>query len=171
MCTAISSCGQVRISGVLLLPWLSTASCRPRKLEAQFIARYSMSSDFITSTMKSPPLDDWVTGSFSGALVSTAIWRGPGGSALRLARGAVAWACAATGAAIVAAVAAPASVAPFRKLRRLASSDAERRLDMRFLPVTDAGHPGGVRVAWARLSRPAVRRSRRCERMHGWDAP
>ena len=94
MCTAISSCGQVRISGVLLLPWLSTASCRPRKLEAQFIARYSMSSVFITSTMKSPPLELWVTGSFTGGVVSTAICRGPGGSALRLARGAATCACA-----------------------------------------------------------------------------
>src|SRR5215831_15590064 len=134
MCTAISSCGQVRISGVLLLPWLRIASCRPRKLDAQFIARYSMSSAFITSTMKSPPLVLCVTGSFSGALVSTAIWRGPGGSALRLARGAATCARDATGAA---SVAAPAMPAPLRKLRRLASSDDERRLDIEFLPLDD----------------------------------
>src|SRR6266498_3933605 len=60
----------------------------PRKLDAQFIARYSMSSVLSTSTMKSPPLELWFTGSLSGALVSTAICRGPGGSALRSARGA-----------------------------------------------------------------------------------
>src|SRR5262245_10478466 len=133
MCTAISSCGQVRISGVLLLPWLRMASCRPRKLDAQFIARYSMSSAFITSTMKSPPLELCVTGSLSGALVSTAIWRGPGGSALRVARGAVACALATTGAARVAA--APARVAPFKKFRRLESSDDGRRLGILFLPA------------------------------------
>src|SRR5262249_49719111 len=134
--------------------------CRPRKLDAQFIARYSMSSAFITSTMKSPPLELCVTGSFSGALVSTAIWRGPGGSALRSARGAATCACAATG---DARVAAPASPAPFRKLRRLASSDDERRLDMNFLPAADPDILAVPVLFGRELSPPAAGRSRRRE--------
>ena len=68
---------------MLLSPWLSTASCRPRKLEAQFIARYSMSSVLNTSTMKSPPLEVCVTGSFGGGCVSRAAISGPGTAALR----------------------------------------------------------------------------------------
>src|SRR5262249_21584870 len=108
-------CGQVRISGFTLPPWFSTASCRPRKLEAQFIERYSMSSDFMTSTMKSPPLLVWLTGSFTGDMVSTAASWGPGGAALV---GGLACGVATVAAAGVVSAAAPASVADFRKLRR-----------------------------------------------------
>src|SRR4051794_16493791 len=72
-----------------------------------------MSSVLNTSTMKSPPLDDCVAGSLTGACVSTAICRGPGPGAFNFfAAGTVASA----GATVIAAV--PASAAPFKKLRR-----------------------------------------------------
>src|SRR5437016_13280099 len=69
MDTEISSCGQVRICGRLPV-WLMTASCSPRKLEAQFMARKSIGSVLSTSAMKSPPLLDWVIGSIGGGCVS-----------------------------------------------------------------------------------------------------
>ena len=37
--THVDGSKQAYHSGLLLPPWLITASCRPRKLEAQFIAR------------------------------------------------------------------------------------------------------------------------------------
>src|SRR5262245_39321554 len=92
-----------------------------------------MSSVLSTSTMKSPPPVVWVTGSLSGAAVSSAVWIGPGGSALTLARdaasGAAPWGLAAAGGT---AAAAPARVAPLRNLRR-SGSGSGRRLDMGFL--------------------------------------
>jgi hypothetical protein len=48
------------------------------------------SSDLKTSTMKSPPLEAWVTDSRVGGWVSAASCRGPGAAALRLALGATA---------------------------------------------------------------------------------
>src|SRR5690348_8808398 len=90
-----------------------------------------MSSVLMTSTMKSPPLEVWLTGSLLGGWVSTATCRGPGGSALISARGAATCAWEAAGAVSVAA--APTSVALLRKLRRLEST-GWRRLGMMVLP-------------------------------------
>jgi len=53
--TADSSCRQVRNSGRRLPPWLTIDSCSPSKLDPQFEAQYSMSSDRSTSTMWSEP--------------------------------------------------------------------------------------------------------------------
>src|SRR5690348_400978 len=79
-----------------------------------------MSKVLNTSTMKSPPLVVCVAGSLIGGIVSAAARRGPGGAAL--ARGA-----AANGAVVartgVASAAAPAIVAPFKKLRRPESGE------------------------------------------------
>src|SRR5271165_1667576 len=80
--------------------------------------------------MKSPPLEVWLTGSFVGGSVSTAICIGPGTAALRFALlrfalGAATWAPAATGVS----AAAPTRPAPLRKLRRLESGKL-RRFDM-----------------------------------------
>src|SRR5205814_6368808 len=74
-----------------------------------------MSSDLSTSTMNSPPLEVWFTGSLGGAVVSTAMSFGPGTAAFRGGRGAAVWAFAAAGVS----AAAPVSAAPLRKLRRL----------------------------------------------------
>src|SRR5262245_44824397 len=68
-----------------------------------------MSSVVSTSTMKSPPLVDWLTGPFDGGIVSGAA------ACLLPLGGSVACVLAATGGARAAA---PASVAPLRKLRR-----------------------------------------------------
>jgi hypothetical protein len=68
--------------------------------------------------MKSPPLVVCVTGSFIGGIASAAASRGPGGAALaRGAEGAVAARAGAVRAA------APAIVAPFKKLRRPESGE------------------------------------------------
>src|SRR5262245_11097435 len=76
--------------------------------------------------MKSPPLVVWLTGSFDGGWVSSAIWRAPGAAALGLP-------CGAAGTALAAAVgvnaAAPAKVAPLRKLRRPIAGESSRRFD------------------------------------------
>src|SRR5471030_2043561 len=78
-----------------------------------------MSSVLSTSTMKSPPLVLCVTGSVDGGMVSAAASRGPGAAALLLTLGgSTLCVLAATG---VARAAAPAIVAPLRKLRRPAS--------------------------------------------------
>src|SRR5262249_57088288 len=90
------------------------ASCRPRKLEAQFIARYSRSSALSTSTMNSPPLEVWFTGSALGGVVSAATSLGPGAAALRSARGGAACARAATGGGRAPA---PGTAAPWEELR------------------------------------------------------
>src|ERR1700730_10731196 len=81
-----------------------------------------MSSVLSTSTMKSPPDEVCVTGSFAGASVSTAICLGPGTAALRLGRGAATCALAATGVS----AAAPTRLAPLRKLRRATSGEFRR---------------------------------------------
>src|SRR5262245_18396114 len=128
MWTAMSSCGQLMISGLVLLAWLMTASCKPRKLDAQFIDRYSMSSVLKTSTMKSPPLVVWLTGSLTGGWVSSAIWRDAGAADL-FGFGAAGSASAVVGAAIAAAL---ASVAPLRKLRRAMSDEWFLELPARF---------------------------------------
>src|SRR5882762_1105708 len=120
MDTEISSCGQVRICGRLPV-WLMTASCSPRKLEAQFMARKSIGSVLSTSAMKSPPLLVWFEGSISGASVSAAVF----GGAKRLASRA-AGACAAaaiTGEASDAAAAATGAL--FRNLRRPAAASRD----------------------------------------------
>ena len=92
-----------------------------------------MSNVLNTSTMKSPPLEVWLTGSRSGGRVSTAIWIGPGAAAFMAARGALTgtltWASAAAGVS----AAALARVAPLRNLRRSGSGNG-RRFDMYFLP-------------------------------------
>src|SRR5215469_9149160 len=78
-----------------------------------------MSSVLNTSTMKSPPLVVWLTGSFDGGIVSAAASLGPGAAAFLLPLGGSdACVLAATGGARAAA---PATVAPLRKLRRPAS--------------------------------------------------
>src|SRR5207302_6061693 len=81
-----------------------------------------MSSVLSTSTMKSPPLEVCVAGSFDGARVSAAICLGPGTAALRLGRGAATCALAATGVS----AAAPTRLAPLRKLRRATSGEFRR---------------------------------------------
>src|SRR5262245_32025026 len=86
-----------------------------------------MSSVLNTSTMKSPPLDVCVTGSLDGGMVSTAASRGPGAAALRFAR--VVAASSGLAFAGAASAAAPTTVAPFRKMRRL-ESNPRRRFDM-----------------------------------------
>src|SRR5215472_6435328 len=101
------------------------------------MAQYSMPSVFTTSTMKSPPEEVCVTGSFSGSCVSSAICVGPGGSVLRggllrgvllrgvLLRGVLGAATCALAAAGVSATA-PARPAPLRKLRRATSGEFRR---------------------------------------------
>src|SRR5690348_8204166 len=84
-----------------------------------------MPSELKTSTMKSPPLEVWFTGSAAGGTVSAATCRGPGMAALR--GGAAGTALAVVGA--TNAAAAPATLAPLRKLRRLESAEW-RRFDM-----------------------------------------
>jgi transmembrane protein TMEM174 (potassium channel) len=75
-----------------------------------------MSRVFNTSTMKSPPLLLWLTRSANGGMVSAAASLGPGTAALaRSTDRPDAGTLAATG---VVSAAAPASVAPLRKLRR-----------------------------------------------------
>src|ERR1700676_2958273 len=81
-----------------------------------------MSSVLSTSTMKSPPLEVCVTGSFEGASVSAATSLGPGAAALRSGRGAATCALAAEGAS----AAAPTKLAPLRKLRRATSGEFRR---------------------------------------------
>src|SRR5580704_12626607 len=88
------------------------ASCSPRKLEAGLMAMYSKSSDFRTSTMKSPPLLVWVAGSEEGGSVSAIRFGATGLAGSRAAAGAARAAMGGVSAA------APASVAPVRKLRR-----------------------------------------------------
>src|SRR5271165_6458208 len=100
-------------------------SWMPRNAEAQFIARYSKSSVRRTSTMKSPPLEVWLTGSLVGGSVSTAICFGPGTAALRFGLGAETCAVAAAGVS----AAAPTRPAPLRKLRR-SELGKLRRLDI-----------------------------------------
>src|SRR5580698_190847 len=89
-----------------------------------------MSSDLSTSTMKSPPLLDWLTGSGSaGGIVSAAAIFGPGTAALRPSFDGSetglsdAGMFAETG---VVRAAAPANVAPLRKLRRPLSAEGLR---------------------------------------------
>jgi hypothetical protein len=72
--------------------------------------------------VEAAPLVVCVTGSLSGAEVSTAIWIGQGGAAFTGARGAATWASAATEGA--SAAAAPASDASFRNLSFIASCTA-----------------------------------------------
>src|SRR5262245_46305650 len=91
-----------------------------------------MSSVLKTSTMNSPPLDVCVAGSFTGDCVSAAIWRGPGREAFSFAGDGTGMAFAAGVAEIAAA---PASVAPLRKLRRPIAGELSRRFDMGSLPV------------------------------------
>src|SRR3984893_15617064 len=79
-----------------------------------------MSSVLNTSTMKSPPLEVWVAVSGVGGMVSAAASCGPGGSAFDRSAGMPAIGVLAA-AGRVASAAAPASVAPFRKLRRAGS--------------------------------------------------
>src|SRR3984893_12562468 len=95
-----------------------------------------MSSVLNTSTMKSPPLEVWVAVSGVGGMVSAAASCGPGGSAFDRSAGMPAIGVLAA-AGRVASAAAPASVAPFRKLRRAGSVD-ELRFGMIFLPGNDA---------------------------------
>src|ERR1039458_6972757 len=83
-----------------------------------------MSSVLNTSTMKSPPLVDWETGSFDGGIVSAAASFGPG--AATLARGCGTPEIGVLAATGVARAAAPAIVAPLRKLRRPASGELLR---------------------------------------------
>src|SRR5215468_2943245 len=95
-----------------------------RKLEAQFDGRYLMSSVLMTSTMKSEPGTPPMRGNSFGVWVSAAATCIEGGNAdgtrAGAAAGAVAWVAAvATGG--VTAVAAPATAAPARNLRRLTS--------------------------------------------------
>src|SRR5450759_3685289 len=83
-----------------------------------------MSSVLNTSTMKSPPLVVCEMGSFDGGIVSAAANLGPGTAAFVLAlAGSDICVLAETG---VARVAAPASVAPLRKLRRPVSGELLR---------------------------------------------
>src|SRR6266700_511974 len=86
-----------------------------------------MSSVFSTSTMKSPPLLVWLTGSSDGGIVSAAASFGPGAGALaRSDEAPEIDVLAATG---VVRAAAPAIVAPLRKLRRPRLGD-RLRFDM-----------------------------------------
>src|SRR5579864_4204090 len=96
-----------------------------------------MSRVLNTSTMKSPPLEVWFTGSADGGMVSAAASLGPGGAAFGRGSGegeaaVLAWIG-------VLSAAAPAMVAPLRKLRREASGAASRSdllcLDMAFSPA------------------------------------
>src|SRR5262249_37154687 len=111
----------------------------PRKLEAGLHGRYLMSSDLITSTMKSEPAAPPVPrGAVCGVPPSAAaVWAfGPPAGGLRsgaIASGPVA--ANAPGAAVVAA--APATATPDRNLRRLAfgRSDELCRRAMSFLPM------------------------------------
>src|ERR1700742_151869 len=109
----------------------------PRKLDAQLSGKYSMFRVLSTSSMKSPPLLDCVTGSltFGGGIVSAT--RLGSGTARR------AWAPAVTGAAVAVATgvsaAAPASDAPLRKLRRPTPdglTDEERDFDIISSPLS-----------------------------------
>src|SRR5205809_6874936 len=106
---------------------------------------------FSTSTMNSPPLEVWVTGSLGGGVVSAANSFGPGTAAVSGARSAATWALAAT---VGVTAAAPASAAPLRKLRR-----AVRGRSRDFL---DIGSALGVRETRKRKMRRA--RSRRQNR-------
>jgi hypothetical protein len=84
-----------------------------------------MSSDFNTSTMKSPPLLDWLTGSGSaGGMVSASAILGPGTAALAPSiDGIDAGILAATG---LVPAATPASVAPLIKMHRPLSAEGLR---------------------------------------------
>src|SRR5690242_10463783 len=108
-----------------------------------------MSSVLNTSTMKSPPLVVCSTGSLIGGIVSAAARRGPGGTALGRAAAANGAVVARAG---VARAAAPAIVAPFRKLRRPVSG--ELRLAMIFLPGNPHGACGSARAPFGRKSLP-----------------
>src|SRR5258708_29342940 len=127
MATADSSCVQVKNSGFLLPPWLISDSCSARKLEAGLLGRYSMSSDLMTSTMKSEPTGPlWWANSF-GVPVSAAATLADGRSAegtrgVAIASGAVA-ACAA----VVAEAAGAATATPDRDLRGVAFGCGARR--------------------------------------------
>src|SRR5215470_3337989 len=96
-----------------------------------------MSSVLKTSTMKSPPLLVCVTGSLEGGMVSAAASFGPGAAALAL-RGVLGeiGVLAATG---VVSAAAPASVAPLRKLRRPESGAL-----LRFGMISSRGSASGL---------------------------
>src|ERR1700754_452708 len=93
-----------------------------------------MSSVFITSTMKSPPLDDCDTVSLVGGWASAAVSSGPGTAAFNLALGAApcAWAAAGVSAA------APTRPAPLRKLRRPRVGESLRRESLRFLGMASS---------------------------------
>src|SRR5262249_36051582 len=98
-----------------------------------------MSSVLKTSTMKSPPLELWFTGSAGGGIVSAAASFGPGGAALERCSGKPELAVlAATGAL---SAAAPAMVAPLRKLRREASGAPLRPLLLRLDMVSSPEWP------------------------------
>ena len=101
-----------------------------------------------TSTMKSPPLELWLTVSGVGGMVSEAASCGPGGWAFDRSAGLPAIEAVAGR---VASAAAPASVAPFRKLRRTGSVD-ELRLGMISSRGTMPPHFRGKR-SFERVSR------------------
>src|SRR5207247_4835966 len=84
--------------------------------------------------MKSPPLVVCVAGSLFGGCVSAAICSGPGSVALSLGCGGAGIAFAAVGAA---SAAAPATLAPLRKLRRATSGELLRR----FMDSSERLHP------------------------------
>src|SRR5580693_4079725 len=89
-------------------------SCRLRKLEPGFDARYSKPSDLITSTIKSEPGRSVVsTSTFEGASASAAGTAGAAAAGLGPAKG-----CAAIAPALAASVAIPPAAAPLRNLRR-----------------------------------------------------
>src|SRR5436190_3000203 len=94
--------------------------------------------------MKSPPLVVCVAGSLFGGCVSAAICSGPGSVALSLGCGGAGIAFAAVGAA---SAAAPATLAPLRKLRRATSGELLRR----FMGSSERLHPGDcIRAKTAR---------------------
>src|ERR1700741_834653 len=93
-----------------------------------------MSSVLSTSTMKSPPLELWLTGSAGGGIASAAAGFGPGTAALaRGSCGGDATGLAAAGAVVSAA--APARVAPLRKFRRPLSGALLSLFPLRFLDM------------------------------------
>src|SRR5580658_10943078 len=105
-----------------------TASCNPRKFDAGFIARYSRSSVLSTSTMKSPPLELWMTGSCTGGLVPAAV---SGAGALAGAAGEAGGAGAdAAATAVDARAAAPVRLMLLRKRRRSDSGESWLSLDI-----------------------------------------
>src|SRR5271165_2791493 len=91
-------------------------SCKLRKLDPGFEAKYSKPKDLITSTMKSEPGRSVVSTSTREASSSAGAGTAAAGVELAATNG-----CAAIAPALAASVAIPPAAAPFRNLRRSTS--------------------------------------------------